>query len=138
MTNTRFHAEDHESDHVPSGHADDPSPPAEAIGSIRCTRCQSGHIEALNYARRAGGAIGTAAGASGAVAMALSGAEVGAAVGMLAGPVGSAVGGIAGAILAGLVGGAAGCVAGSSLGEVIDANILDNYRCITCGFTFGK
>ncbi|GAC1608879.1 MAG: hypothetical protein NVS3B3_14310 [Aquirhabdus sp.] len=54
---------------------------------IICPRCHSDKVESKNYARRTGGAIGTAAGA----ASAMGGAEIGAAAGMIAGPLGSLV-----------------------------------------------
>jgi hypothetical protein len=51
-----------------------------------CPKCQSPRVDALNRARKTGGAIGTVAGTTSGIAFALSGAETGAAVGALAGP----------------------------------------------------
>jgi hypothetical protein len=36
------------------------------------------------------------------------------------------------------LGGAAGGAAGAVLGEVVDENILDNFVCLSCEFSFGK
>ncbi|MGG1945717.1 hypothetical protein AB1286_12985 [Trinickia sp. NRRL B-1857] len=114
---------------------------AEALPSrdspLQCPHCQSARIDTLNVGRKAGSTIGSVAGATSCVAMALSGAETGATVGAIGGPVGSIFGGIAGAVIAGLLGSAAGSAAGSAVGAVIDDNILDNYRCLSCGSSFG-
>jgi uncharacterized protein YcfJ len=58
--------------------------------------------------------------------------------GMAAGPVGAVLGGFAGALLGGLLGGAAGGATGSKCGEYVDENILDNYQCLACGYSFNK
>jgi DNA-directed RNA polymerase subunit RPC12/RpoP len=113
-----------------------PSPPASDT-STRCPRCNSARIDTLNVARTAGSTIGSVAGATGGFAMAISGAEAGAAVGAFGGPLGALFGGLTGAVLAGLLGSAAGNAAGSAVGAAIDENMLDNYRCLTCGHTFG-
>lgn len=104
---------------------------------LRCPHCQSARVDTLNVGRKAGSTIGSVAGATSCVAMALSGAETGATVGAIGGPFGSIFGGIAGAVVAGLLGSAAGSAAGSAVGAAIDDNILDNYRCLSCGYTFG-
>ena len=57
---------------------------------------------------------------------------------MVAGPVGSIFGGLAGALMGALFGGAAGCAAGAAVGEVIDTNVLDNYKCQDCGHSFSR
>ncbi|MGG1946840.1 hypothetical protein AB1286_18825 [Trinickia sp. NRRL B-1857] len=103
---------------------------------LSCPRCHSSRIDTLNIARKAGTTIGSVAGATSGMAMALSGAEAGAVVGAVGGPIGSIFGGLAGAVIAGLVGSAAGCAAGSMVGGAIDENVLDNYRCRTCGHVF--
>lgn len=104
---------------------------------MRCPHCQSARVDTLNVGRKAGSTIGSVAGATSCVAMALSGAETGATVGAIGGPFGSIFGGIAGAVIAGLLGSAAGSAAGSAVGAAIDDNILDNYRCLSCGHAFG-
>jgi hypothetical protein len=48
------------------------------------------------------------------------------------------VGGIAGAIIGALVGAATGGAAGATLGEILDDNVLDDYVCLNCAFSFGK
>ena len=111
--------------------------PSSSDSPLRCPHCQSARIDTLNVGRKAGSTIGSVAGATSCVAMALSGAETGATVGAIGGPVGSIFGGIAGAVIAGLLGSAAGSAAGPAVGAVIDDNILDNYRCLSCGHTFG-
>ena len=58
--------------------------------------------------------------------------------GAVAGPPGMIVGGIAGAIIGALVGAATGGAAGATLGEIVDDNILDDYVCLNCAFSFGK
>jgi hypothetical protein len=106
--------------------------------TLTCPKCQSDRINTHDYAKRTCGAIGTVAGAVAGAAGCISGAEIGATAGLMAGPAGVAVGGIAGAIIGGLFGGAAGCAAGVALGEVVDDNVLDNYHCLACSYTFSK
>ncbi|MDN8060569.1 hypothetical protein [Burkholderia gladioli] len=103
-----------------------------------CPQCGSTHLETRNVGRKTGGTIGSVAGATSGFAMALSGAEAGAAVGAIGGPVGAVFGGLAGAVVAGLLGSAAGSIAGSTVGGVLDDNVFDNYRCLTCGHSFGS
>jgi hypothetical protein len=95
--------------------------------SISCPQCDSDRIRSKNIGRNAGSTIGTFAGAA-------RGASLGAA----AGPAGVIVGGIAGALMGGLFGGAAGGAVGSRIGKAVDDNILDNYQCKDCGYTFSK
>ncbi|HHT8994844.1 TPA: hypothetical protein ACT5B2_005408 [Burkholderia cenocepacia] len=102
-----------------------------------CPQCDSTHVDVLNVGRKAGSTLGGVAGATSGVAMALSGAEAGAAVGAIGGPLGAVFGGLTGAVIAGLLGSAAGSVAGSAVGGVLDDSLLDNYRCLSCGHTFG-
>nr|WP_254209832.1 hypothetical protein [Burkholderia multivorans] len=107
-------------------------------GAHGCPHCGSTHIETLNVGRKTGSTIGSVAGATSGFAMALSGAEAGAAVGAVGGPVGAVFGGLAGAVIAGLLGSAAGSIAGSAVGRVLDDNVFNNYRCLTCGHGFGS
>ncbi|MDN7482245.1 hypothetical protein QZM38_15540 [Burkholderia orbicola] len=102
-----------------------------------CPQCDSTHVDVLNVGRKTGSTLGSVAGATSGVAMALSGAEAGAAVGAIGGPLGAVFGGLTGAVIAGLLGSAAGSVAGSAVGGVLDDSLLDNYRCLSCGHTFG-
>ncbi|WP_322041455.1 hypothetical protein [Burkholderia diffusa] len=119
-----------------------PQPATEAAsspaGAHGCPHCGSTRIETLNVGRKTGSTIGSVAGATSGFAMALSGAEAGAAVGAIGGPVGAVFGGLAGAVVAGLLGSAAGSVAGSAVGAVLDDNVFNNYRCLTCGHGFGS
>ena len=110
----------------------------KTMTNITCPICDSSRIETLNYAKKAGGTIGTAAGGVAGYTGAMSGAKVGASVGVVGGPVGVAVGGFIGALLGAVVGGSAGCVAGAKLGAVVDNTIMHNYHCLDCDYTFGK
>lgn len=104
--------------------------------ALQCPRCNSVHIESLDRARKAGGAVGFAGGAASGAAGAFSGARVGAAVGMVGGPVGATLGGVLGAVLGGLMGGTAGGLAGAQLGKVIDDRLLKNHHCLNCDHVF--
>lgn len=106
--------------------------------TLKCPKCQSERIETKNYAKKTGSTIGTVAGAARGAAVVVAGAEIGATAGLIAGPVGVTIGSIAGAIIGGLVGGAVGGAAGAMFGEVVDDNILDNYQCLACEYTFSK
>jgi len=55
-------------------------------------------------------------------------------VGAMAGP----VTGIGGAVIGGLLGGVTGVSAGIILGDVLDEQVLDNFRCLGCGHSFSK
>jgi rubredoxin len=116
-----------------------PCPPTKEYEmTLKCPKCHSKRIETKNYAKKTGSTIGTVAGAARGAAGVVAGAEIGAAAGLIAGPVGATIGSIAGAIIGGLVGGAVGGAAGAMLGEVVDDNILNNYQCLACGYTFSK
>jgi hypothetical protein len=41
-----------------------------------------------------------------------------------------------GAVIGALLGGATGASAGVILGDVLDERVLDNYRCLACGYSF--
>ncbi|WP_261309850.1 hypothetical protein [Burkholderia stabilis] len=118
-----------------------PSWATEALTSSsdthHCPQCGSTRVDVLNVGRKAGSTLGSVAGATSGVAMALSGAEAGAAVGAIGGPLGAVFGGLTGALIAGLLGSTAGSIAGSAVGGVLDDSLLDNYRCLSCGHTFG-
>lgn len=106
--------------------------------SFNCPNCRSTRVSALGYARKVGGAVGAVAGVASGAAGILGGAEAGAALGVFAGPLGILVGGLFGAVLGGVAGGVVGCAAGAQLGDVVDSNVLENYRCLSCGYTFGE
>ena len=99
---------------------------------IHCPYCQSPKVIALDYGRKLGGAVGTAAGAASAFPRTLIAVETGLFASTIAGPPGFVVGTLAGYVLSSLIGGYVGNTAGTALGEVIDENILDNYRCLGC------
>lgn len=101
-----------------------------------CPMCSSIKISQRNWAKRAFGAIGTAAGATGGFVGTLRGAQIGIAAGALVGPAGSTAGGVAGALLGGIAGSAIGCEIGSAVGQKIDQHMLDNLVCKACGHTF--
>ena len=103
---------------------------------LNCPKCDSRRINTRHYGRRTGSTIGALAGAVGVAASVYRGAELGALAGTLTGPVGTVIGTVTGAVIGGLIGGATGGAIGAKLGEVIDFNILDNHRCLDCGFTF--
>ena len=105
--------------------------------SLQCPKCQSERIDVRNNAKKAIGSIGTVIGCIGGVAAELKCARVGAVIGSPFGPIGTTVGGVTGAIIGGMfIGGIAGGTAGVALGEVVDENILDNYLCLDCEYTF--
>jgi len=97
-----------------------------------CPCCQLVQLERRDLARRASGTVGLAAGAVVGTTSALGGAEVGLAIGVAADPLGA----LAGALLGGLAGAAAGCATGARLGNVMDEQVLDSYRCLMCGHRF--
>lgn len=105
---------------------------------LPCPNCGSTRIDRLRRGEQAGGFIGFLAGAAGAGMRAWRGAEIGAAVGAFAGPGGIATGAILGAVMAALAGGALGGEIGAGLGSALDARLLDNCRCLTCGHTFNR
>ncbi|BBB66559.1 hypothetical protein UNDYM_2306 [Undibacterium sp. YM2] len=113
----------------------DPMPVEQGLS---CPWCGSHQVQIRNYAKKAGGAIGTVAGVTAGAVSFFGGAEVGAVTGAAAGPVGIVIGSIAGAIIGGLVGGATGCSVGVRLGAVLDDRILDNYECQECGHTYSQ
>lgn len=104
--------------------------------SLECPRCQSTRIGSNNYGKKTAGVVGAGAGTVGGVSAASTGAAYGASVGLVAGPVGATVGSVTGAIIGGLVGGTTGASAGVALGSVLDEQVLDNQRCLECGYCF--
>lgn len=105
---------------------------------LRCPYCQSPKVITHDYARKVGGAVGTAAGAASAIPRTIIAVETGLFASTIAGPPGFMVGTLAGYVLGSLIGGYVGNAAGTALGEVIDDNILDNYRCLGCDRKFSR
>ncbi|MFL0797097.1 MAG: complement resistance protein TraT [Cellvibrionaceae bacterium] len=101
-----------------------------------CPKCKSDNVVHKNHARRIGGSVGTLAGAVSGVVAVNRGARVGAVAGSFLGPAGPIIGSVSGAVIAGLIGGVAGGSAGLALGEFVDDNILNNYKCQDCGHSF--
>lgn len=77
--------------------------------TMMCPNCHSTHrVQKNNYARKAGATIGFTAG------------------------------GIAGGLLGALTGATAGLCLGAKAGEVVDKNILNNYKCLCCEYEFSN
>jgi hypothetical protein len=104
---------------------------------FQCPRCGSSCIVTKDHGRKTICTAGAIAGAFGGVTGIAGGAEIGVMAGLVAGPPGMIFGGIAGAIVGALAGAAAGGAAGAALGEIVDDNILDNFFCLSCEFSFG-
>ena len=100
----------------------------------QCPKCLSERIGKNNYGKKAAGVVGAAAGVYGGYASAIAGARTGAMVGAMAGPVTATRGGVLGDLL----GGATCVAAGIILGDVLDEQVLDNFRCLECGHSFSK
>jgi hypothetical protein len=106
--------------------------------TICCPRCKSSKIITLDHGRKIGGMVGAVAGAARGTSATLGGAKTGDALSTVAGPSGVILGSLAGIVMDALICGAAGCTTGAIAGEAIDENLLNNYQCQACGFTFGK
>ena len=94
---------------------------------ILCPCCHSAQVECRNLGRKAGSALGVLFGAAG-VMSSLSA--------ITGGPGGAILGHVAQLLMRAMVGGASGCAVGAALGEVVDENILENYRCLRCRHCF--
>jgi hypothetical protein len=106
--------------------------------TLICPKCHSERIDTRNLARKAGGTLGTLAGATSGAAGLFQGARAGWAAASIIAPQGMAYTRIAGAIIGGIVGATTGCAIGVSLGELVDDNVLDNYCCLACDYTFSQ
>ncbi|MEX6662479.1 hypothetical protein [Pseudomonas sp. W2-17] len=106
--------------------------------SLNCPKCSSDHVRKRNTAMKTGAVIGATGGAISGFSGALAGAEMGALAGALAGPVGIPIGGIGGAVFGALIVGTAGCITGSRIGGIVDQEVLDNYCCVNCDYTFNN
>lgn len=94
---------------------------------ILCPCCQSAHVKCRNIGRKAGSALGVLFGAAGVIS------SLSAMTGV---PGGVILGHVAQVLMRAMVGGASGCAVGAALGEVVDENILENYRCLRCRHSF--
>lgn len=103
---------------------------------IGCPSCGSSAVAKQATAKKVGAAIGGVSG----VLNGLSATTIGANIILIAGsPTGgpaTAVGRLASSIMAAFVSGAAGCITGARIGELIDRNVFDSYRCIHCNCSF--
>jgi len=106
--------------------------------SISCPRCGSPEIVSRNFARKICSVIGTFAGAAHSVAESLARPQRIPTLSSVTGPFDVPIGGFSGAVMKALLGGAAGCAAGAMVGSAIDDNILNNYKCESCGHTFSN
>ncbi|PFG11115.1 hypothetical protein [Marinobacter sp. LV10MA510-1] len=104
--------------------------------SEQCPNCLSIRIGKNNYGKKAAGVVGASIGAYSGFTAVTAGAQTGLAIGVRAGPVGAAAGGIGGAIIGAFLGGASGASAGVVFGDVLDGCVLDNHRCLDCGYSF--
>lgn len=94
---------------------------------LLCPCCQSAQVECRNIGRKAGSALGVLFGAAGVVSSLSTMAGV---------PGGAILAHVAQVLMRAMVGGASGCAVGAALGEVVDENILENYRCLSCRHSF--
>lgn len=98
-----------------------------SMSPILCPCCQSAQVKCRNIGRKAGSALGILFGAAGVVSS----------LSAMTGVPGSVILGHAAQVLMkAMVGGASGCAVGAALGEVVDDNILENYRCRSCRHSF--
>ena len=105
----------------------------------RCESCGIRGQGLRKKARRLICAVGTIAGAVGGAAGAASGAELGALTGAFTGPPSVVFfGGRRGRCHWCSVCGTAAGSAGAVLDEILEENILDNFRCLTCEICFGN
>ena len=95
---------------------------------LQCPKCQSSQIGSINQGRKVAASIGSVAGGAEGAIKAMQ------TIRQLV----PANAPISTMILAGCVGAVAGGIIGSKLGEFVDDNILDNYQCLRCGYTFSK
>jgi hypothetical protein len=100
--------------------------------SEQCPNCLSTRIGKNNYGKKTAGIVGASIGAYSGFTAVAAGALSGAAMGIKAGP----VGGLGGAVIGAFVGGASGATAGVVFGDVLDDYVLDNQRCLECGYSF--
>lgn len=101
-----------------------------------CPQCQSLHIKSLHYGRKIGGVIGLIAGIASGVVAVFSGDTVEDIFSMVASRTGVQIGSISAALLAAIREGTAGCVLGVMLGDMIDNEMLNNHKCLSCGCRF--
>lgn len=101
---------------------------------LKCPRCRSSQIKTLNYGRKIGGFIGAITGVASGVISSLGDTKSNRLLGMYIRmpPTDTLVN----ALLRGLQAGIAGCSIGLTLGNMIDSEILSNYKCLSCKHRF--
>ena len=104
--------------------------------TLICPRCNTGRIITRDRARKVVGAVGMAAGATTGAAGLFQGAQAGWNAASAISPPSMPYTRIAGALIGGIIGATTGCAIGLSLGELVDDNVLHNYCCLSCRFTF--
>lgn len=102
----------------------------------QCPQCHSSKTVLRNRATRIGAALGAAAGASSSISAAAKGVHLGVSLSPPIGTPQMPINGLTAAIFAALTGAAIGSVTGARLGRALDKLVLNNYQCLSCGFTF--
>lgn len=94
-----------------------------------CPQCESSRVVCRDRAKKVGSALGALTGTAWGAVRAMRGVRLGGPEDTGKGPTGSLLSSMVGAALTGLAGGA-------TIGQAVDANLLDNHACIACGWTF--
>lgn len=104
--------------------------------TIFCPQCGSLHIQTKNHGKRLGGALGTCVGLIQSLSGTARGAQLGATAGFCLATSVHPWSRLTTAVLGALAGGTVGCVSGAALGHAIDQTVLNNHRCLRCGYSF--
>lgn len=101
---------------------------------LKCPRCRSSQIKALNYGRKMGGIIGAITGVASGVVSSFADTTTHRLLGIYIRmpPTDTLVN----ALLRGLQAGVTGCSIGVTLGNMIDTEILSNHKCLSCKHRF--
>lgn len=94
-----------------------------------CPQCESSRVVCRDRAKKVGSALGALTGVAWGAVCAMRGVRVGAPVGTGMGSTGSLLSSMVGAALTGLA-------SGATIGQAVDANLLDSHACLACGCTF--
>lgn len=110
--------------------------------TLHCPLCGNTHVESRNRARRVAAALGALAGGLNKIPTPWRDplgwlSHVAPSVAMVVVP-GVPLSAKARAALYVVAGATAGCAAGATLGTLLDANVLKNYRCLVCGHKFSE
>lgn len=104
--------------------------------NIKCPKCLSHAVDRKDHARKVGTTVGLAAGTASSITAVNYGADIGTKAAAVFGPNCLAIGGILGTILCIMGGATSGAIVGSTLGGVVDDNLLDNFICLQCNHQF--